>query len=228
MNIFSSVQYLKGVGPYKTKLLNKLSIYTIFDLLFYFPYDWEDRTKITNIINILPNEKVIIIAKVLSVKEKKIKNNLGILEILVEDQTGTIYLNIFKVTNRKYDVFASIKEKLKINETIICIGKPEFFFNEMKLNVSEIETFNNNLNNMINMNRIVPVYNLTEGIDINFFRKMIYECLTKYIYEISETLPEYIIRQLKLPDIHSAIKNIHFPDSLKDKDFAYFRLVFMN
>ncbi|MFH1612593.1 MAG: ATP-dependent DNA helicase RecG [bacterium] len=226
MNIFSSIQYLKGVGPQKTKLLNKISIHTVLDLLYYFPVDWDDRTKIIDIINILPNEKAIITGKIILLREKKIKNNLGILEILVEDKTGRIFLNMFKVTNIKYDVFATLKEKLKINERIICIGKPEFFANEMKLNVIEIEVLNDATVTLLNINRIVPVYNLTEGIDIHFFRKIVYDCLQKFIYEITETLPEYIIKQLQLQNLHTTLKNIHFPDSIESKNLAYFRLVF--
>lgn len=116
IDLKQNVQYVKTVGPAKVPLLNTLNIYTLGDLLTYFPRDYEDRSKLKKIEDLVDGEEATIEATVTSeVIITRIRKNMTILKATVEDATGRCTLTWF---NQTY-----IKQRLKRGKTYRFFGK---------------------------------------------------------------------------------------------------------
>ena len=99
VDLKQNVQYVKSVGPAKVELLNNLNIYTLEDLLTYFPRVYEDRSKIKNIAEVMDGEEVTIKARLTSeVIITRIRKNMTIIKATVEDQTGKCTITWFNQT----------------------------------------------------------------------------------------------------------------------------------
>lgn len=90
------IQYVKGVGPNRSALLNKLGIFTLEDLITYYPRSYEDRSKPKAIASLVHGEEALIEAIVVSrMSEQKIRKNMAIYKLIVRDETGTCLLTWF-------------------------------------------------------------------------------------------------------------------------------------
>ncbi len=215
IDLKKDVKYIKGVGPNRATLLNKLGIFNLQDLITYFPREYEDRGKPKKIAEIEDGEEVLICATPISrLNEVKIRNNLTLCSLVVSDETGKMkitwynqsYLkNMFK-PNLKYKFFGKVSKKY---------GTPE-----MKSPVYELENSNKNTG------KIIPIYPLTYKLTQNTIRKIIENGLNEVNEKLPETLPKYLLEKYNLYDYNTAIKQIHFPDNFACFNLARKRLVF--
>ena len=215
MDLNKDIQFIKGVGPSRVKLLNHLGIYTLYDLITYFPRDYEDRGKEKNIADIVDGEEALICAyPVGRVNEIHIRRNLTIYKLIVRDETGVAqitwynqpYLKKMFSPNRRYKFFGKFKN---------AFGKVE-----VQSPVYELEE------NAKNTGRIIPIYPLTYQLTQNTIRKIIETGLEETNGKLEETIPDYIMEKYKLDDVNTAIKHIHFPETFDDFTKARKRLVF--
>ena len=124
IDLKKDVKYIKGVGPNRATLLNKLGIFNLQDLITYFPREYEDRGKPKKIAELEDGEEVLICATPISrLNEVKIRNNLTLCSLVVSDETGKMkitwynqsYLkNMFK-PNLKYKFFGKVSKKYGIH-----------------------------------------------------------------------------------------------------------------
>lgn len=210
------VKYIKGVGPNRVQLLNKLGIYTLKDLITYYPREYEDRGKPKKICELIDETENLIEAYVVS-KINEIRTNrknMTIYKLTVRDDTGTCVItwynkkylkNIFNI-GQKYNFYGKVKNK---NGRIEII-EPIF----------DIEGKNNNTG------KIIPLYPLTYNLSQNTIRKIIENGIEIIDDKLEETLPEYILNENKLCDINFATKKIHFPGNFEEFKIARERLVF--
>ena len=215
IDLKKDVKYIKGVGPNRATLLNKLGIFNLQDLITYFPREYEDRGKPKKIAELEDGEEVLICATPISrLNEVKIRNNLTLCSLVVSDETGKMkitwynqsYLkNMFK-PNLKYKFFGKVSKKY---------GTPE-----MKSPVYELENSNKNTG------KIIPIYPLTYKLTQNTIRKIIENGLNEVNEKLPETLPKYLLEKYNLYDYNTAIKQIHFPDNFACFNLARKRLVF--
>ena len=111
IDLKQSVQFIKGVGPSRVKLLNLLGIYTVEDLIKYYPRTYEDRTKVTPIAELQDGQTALIKAVTVSgAQTYRMKRNMTITKVLVEDETGRALITWF---NQDY-VRSSIHAKRNI------------------------------------------------------------------------------------------------------------------
>ena len=213
--INESIQYVKGIGPKKAEKLNRLGIYTIKDLLYYFPRQFEDRSIIKKIAQLEDEEKVTVKALITNIESYAPKKGMTITRIDVKDDTGFAKLTFF---NREY-----IKNTFRVGDSILAFGKVKKNGRFVELNSCELEYLSTSPKNI---GKLVPVYPLSYGItnkDIMNTIRMVFE--NKDIV-IPEYMPEYLLKKYRLCGIDYAIRNIHFP---KDKDslkVALYRLIF--
>ena len=126
IDLKQNVQYVKSVGPAKVPLLNHLNIYTLEDLLTYFPRVYEDRSKIKKIAEVIDGEIITIQAMVTSeVIITRIRKNMTIVKATVEDETGKCTLTWF---NQTY-----IKKQLKRGESYCFFGKISKEYNRVEM-----------------------------------------------------------------------------------------------
>lgn len=216
------VEYLKGVGPQRATLLNKeLNIFTFGDLIQYYPFRYEDRTKFY-LIKELTDEMPFV-----QVKGKVIKHEMigtGAKKRLVvhmSDSTGSFELVWFQ----------GIKwmlEKIKPGIEYVVFGKPTLFGKKINIAHPEIEviTPQNEKGGFLH-----PVYPLTEKLksrhlDSKAISKLQQELLLLAKDKIRETLSPYILQQFKFIDKKQALLNIHFPQSQELLTEAQNRLKF--
>ena len=224
MDIFEKpIEFLKGIGPGRAKILDKeLNIRTFRDLLFFFPYRYVDRSKF-HLINDLneSNIDVQIKGKFLDaniIQQKKSKR----LSAIFSDGSSNIELIWFKG-------FKWIKENIDLNSEYVVYGKINWFDNRPTLPHPEITKVNNY--NIKNISGIYPIYSSTEktlryGISQKIIREAMHNLMGILKNELNESLSNKIISELKLKSLKESFSNIHFPKSDLDLTKARFRLKF--
>ena len=209
------IRYVKGVGPQKEKLFNTLGVYTLNDLIYYFPRDYEDRSKKKQIIELLDGERVAFDATVNgNVSVVSIRGNMKMLKTTVVDSTGSVSLTWF---NAIY-----VKSALKP-------GRTYTFFGQVKRNVNKIEMVNpvfEEFGSSKNTGKILAIYPSTSGLTQNTIRSVMQEAFNSLGDKFDEFLPESIRFNNNLVDINNALYYIHFPDDEESYIIARRRLVF--
>lgn len=211
-----NVQFLKGVGPAKAGLLNKLGIFTISDLIQHYPRRYEDRSRLKQINSLSAGKIETFCARIVSVSDIKPRPNLIITKAIVRDNTGTAALVWF---NQPYK-----KRLLKIGLDLIISGKIQKKFYDTEVLNADFETLDTT--DKINTGRIVPVYPALGNVTQKWLRQLIWQILEQYTTKPFETLPAEIINQYQLLDRVSAILNIHFPKDYTSLAAARRRLAF--
>ncbi|MCI8587212.1 MAG: ATP-dependent DNA helicase RecG [Clostridia bacterium] len=214
VNLGKEVQYIKTVGPNRAKLLNKLNIYTLGDLITYFPREYEDRSKAKKICECTDGEETLIeavvIARMTEIKTRK----MTICKLMIRDETeictaiwyNQTYLKNIFIPGKKYKFYGKISNK----NGRIEIASPTFDV--------EGETKNTG--------KIIPIYPLTKNLSQNTLRKIIEVGMSEVYGKLNETLPDEILKRYKLLKYNEAIKKIHFPNELSEFKEARKRLVF--
>lgn len=214
-NLEMPVRYIKGVGPGREKILNSMGIFTVFDLLNYFPRDYEDRSKVTPIINMVSGYKVLAAVKYTGrYKVLRPRNGLSITKLYVTDDTGYATLTYF---NQDY-----IIKNFVAGNYYLIYGDAELSFGEIQIKNPDVEPIRKDINHYL---YIYPVYSLTKNITQKVMRGIIKEALL-YLDEIYEMLPQELLNKFKLIDVKTAYKNIHYPDSMENLERAKRRLAF--
>ena len=214
VDLNKDVKYVKTVGPNRVKLLNKLNIYTLKDLITYYPRDYQDRSKPKNLYECIDGEETLIEGIAVAKMTEMHKGKMTISKLTVRDQTGVCYITWF---NQGYlrDVFVP--------------GKMYKFFGKITIKGGRIE-MNSPVYDEINQNKntgkIIPIYPLTYELKQNTLRKIIENGLIEVKDKLEETLPEYILKENNLWEINKTIERIHFPEELSDFNRARERLVF--
>ena len=215
IDLKKEIKFIKGVGPNRATLLNKLGIFDLKDLITYFPREHEDRGKTKGIAELEDGEEALICAyPVARMNEIKIRGNLTLCKLIVRDETGTCQITWY---NQSY-----LKNTFKPNERYKFFGKVSKKYGkiEMQSPVYELESSNKNTG------KIIPIYPLTYNLSQNTIRKIIENGLNEIDSKLEETLPKYILDKYNLYDYNTAIKQIHFPDNFANFNLAKKRLVF--
>lgn len=225
----ADVTYIKGVGPKVAYMLNKLGIYTANDLLYYFPRKHVDYSTRTRIKDLEPGMTTTIFGTIKSVEAFTTKNNLGIIKVKINDGSGSLSLNFFASKSSKYMlermksqfpkgswIMVSGTAKVNSYDGMLTLDKPTYSIMD-----DEVPDSSN-----LNMARIVPIYPLSENLNIKTLRKAIFNVLQTYESEIETVLPDFLVKKYDLMDKRTALRQIHFPDNKTNLDRAHYTLVF--
>ena len=214
-DLSKEIKYVKGVGPNRATLLNRLGIYTLEDLITYYPRTHEDRSIPKKIIDLLHGEEALIEAMPVSrMSEIRIRRNFTMYKLIVRDDTGTCQITWY---NQSY-----LKNMFKVGEKYKFFGKVNKKFNKIDM----ISPVFDGDGISKNTGKIIPIYPTTYNLPQNTLRKIIENGLSEIDEKLEETLPEYLLTKYKLCDLNTAIKQIHFPDSFEKFNIARKRLVF--
>jgi len=202
------IEYLKGVGPNRGGLLRKeLGINTYEDLIQCYPNRYIDRTRYYKV-NELRNQpaEVQLIGKIISLKMVEQKRGKRLVASFVDD-TGQMELIWFQ--GHKW-----IKENLQLNVPVVIFGKCTLFNNLYSMSHPEIELLKEHEQNL--RSAMQPVYPSTEtltnrGLTSRVFSRLMQQLFLETHNLFAETLPDYLIAELKLMPKKDALFNIHFP-----------------
>ena len=223
------IMYIKGVGPKIAYMLNKLGIYTAKDLLYYFPRKHVDYSTRTRIRDLKVGEDTTIFGRIKSVEAFTTKNSLGVIKVRIADGSGNIWLNFFSAKSSKY-VLERMKSNFPKNSGIMVSGtvKLNSYDGTLTLDKPTYSIMDDEALAPSNLNlaRIVPIYTLSENLNIKTLRKAIYNVIENYSSEIETVLPDFLINKYNLMEKAEALRQIHFPDSKEKLDIARFTLIF--
>ncbi len=211
MNIGVEVSALKGVGPKLTEKLNKCGIFTIYDLLLYFPRDYEFIRSDVEVNEIDGEEKQILTCRVIGY-DRDVKTKSGkVISVIKFDYKGNIVLG--KWFNQRY-----IRNSFKLNESYDLVGK-------FKRNGKLLEV----INPMIGCkdakeSEIIPKYPLKGDLNDKIITKIINQVLDNVV--ITDNLPKNILDKYNMIDLDTAIREIHFPKGKIELSKAISRLKF--
>ena len=217
MDLNEDVKYVKGVGPNRVQLLNKIGIFTLKDLITYYPREYEDRSKIKNICECQNGEDTVIEAVAVSrLANTRIGKGKTIQKLQVRDETGLATITWFNqpFLNTKFYVGKKYRFYGRINEQFGRVEMVSPVFDDIR------ETNNTG--------KIIPIYPLTFKLTQNILRKIIENGLeiVKENGGLKETIPSYILNKYDLVEINKATNSIHFPQNNEDFKNARKRLVF--
>ncbi|MGD1700064.1 ATP-dependent DNA helicase RecG [Dapis sp. BLCC M229] len=222
---------VKGIGIKNSDRLATLGLYTVRELLYYYPRDHIDYARQVNIRDLEPGETVTIIGKVKrfncfsSPKNKK----LTILELTLTDATGQIKISRFfagpRFSNKGWQMLQ--KKIYPVGAIVAASGLVKENKYGKNLDNPEIEVLDSEGGTIESMKigRLVPVYPLIEGVGADVVRRAVFTTLPT-AEKIPDTLPETLLNKYQLIDLKNAIKNIHFPIDRDCLAAARRRLVF--
>ena len=218
----TDIQYLHGVGPKRAELLRKeLGVSTYYDLLYYFPYRYIDRS-VMNHVNDLNGDEAAVQLKGRFLTFNTVgEGRKRRLQALFTDGTGTIEVVWF---NR----VASIQKTYNTNTQYILFGKPSLFNNHLNIVHPEVDV----VTTEHVAQGLTGVYSLTEVLRNRSFtsrtiHKLILTLLeTPAVQYISETLPPDLLHRFRLMPLAEALRNIHVPADQQSLQRAQLRLKF--
>jgi ATP-dependent DNA helicase RecG len=200
--LLEDLQYIKGVGPKRSKQLNRLGLDTVFDLLWNVPRAYFNRSNVNAITELQDGETASIRGKICSTGTTRTRGGMTIFKALVEDGSGAITAVWF---NQPF-----LSRILKPGQEIFLTGKPRrFSYTGMEFNVSEYEIIDDKDIHF----KVLPVYALTEGLSQKTMRFITLNSLRGYLDYYPEVFDEKLREKYNLCPIDYAVNNIHFPDS---------------
>ena len=201
--------FLKGVGETRLSQLNKLGIFSIYDLITHFPRTYQDKRIITNIADInfdndfTPKIKYLIKASIF--KKFYINTKKGrILKIIINDETGNASLLCF---NRNF-----YDKTLEIGTEYMIYGT----FSQNREEVSSIDFEIEKIDNYEKSQKLIPIYSLTEGLTQKVIRKLINEAIKNKKNAIFPKLPDNFPIDEDLFDEDTAINIVHNPNDFDE------------
>lgn len=205
----TSIEFLKGVGPSKYRLLKEdLGISIFNDLLHYYPFRYIDRSKIYSIDSLHPEMNAVMIkGKIIHVKEEGGERKKR-LKAILEDETGRIDLVWFRG-------MSYMQKQLAIGAQYLVFGKPNLFLSKLNIAHPEIEWATPDA--MKKLKGFAPVYSTSEklakrGLDAKGLRKIVRNLMQKLDgYTFEDILPQDIQTRWKLLPRNRAMRFIHFP-----------------
>ena len=227
------LQYIKGVGPKRALLLEKLGLKNIEDCLFFLPFRYEDRTLVKKIAELVPGEKVTFIGEILLAETQRIGRRKKIFTALIKDETGTIAAKWFRF-HEPY-----MLGKYPIGSRVILSGKPE----SSRYQGTGLEIIHPDMEQASlgpagtdsepaekvdkdsqDLGKIIPIYHSTEGLPVKILRTILNRIVETYAGKINEILPEEILNRHKFPSRQEAIRWVHAPpNDLAIADLDRFR-----
>src|ERR1700722_1847666 len=219
--------YVKGVGPARAAMLEAKNLKTVEDLLTYAPFRYEDRSNVKTIRQLAPGEMATVLAEVRSTKVAGFqRRNLGLFQATFTDSSH-------RVLSAKWFHGAYLNDGLAPGQKVALFGKIEFdnYSGGLSIMHPEFEILTDE-DDGLHTGRIVPIYTAIGKVSTRIFRTLL-DRILKSVDPIQDPLPQRIVNQLKLPDLWTSIRSLHFPPADSDlrllnafRSPAQFRLIF--
>jgi len=223
-NLQTPIIYLSGVGPHRAEILNKeLGIFTFKDLLYHYPFRYNDRSVFNKINQIDPSSSgVQFLARLIDFSLQGERHSRRLVAN-VRDETGIVQLVWFK--GIKW-----IEKSLIIGKVYVIYGNPSLFNNQLSMSHPEMEPYikvNDKSRNL----KFQPVYASTEklkklSLDSKGIQTLVSNLLNSLKKNIPETLPNAILLKYGLVNLSKALFDIHFPKDYTSLQHSQKRLKF--
>ena len=218
----NDIKYLPGVGPQRAKLLNdELHIHTLRDLLYYFPYKHIDRTRLYYIHELTPDMPYVQIKGQILSFETEGEGRKRRLVAHFTDGRGLVDLVWFQ--GIKY-----VTNRYKPHQDYIVFGRPAAFNGRINIPHPDIDPADELALSTMGLQ---PYYNTTEKMKRSGLNSRSLENFTSTLFKrleqpVDETLPDFLLRELKLMSLDEALRKIHYPATADELARATYRLKF--
>ncbi|MDR0291474.1 MAG: ATP-dependent DNA helicase RecG [Elusimicrobium sp.] len=225
----TDIKFLKGVGPVREAMFARLEISTVSDLLHYYPRDYQDRRPGV-MTEYGDGAQVVFLGRVMRTEYIPAKSILIFKAHLENEKGEKLECAWFKKRpfyKARFDPMAALKKDFKLAQWVWVVGKKDnqenFFAN--KISVDEyypagVES------SLIHVNRLTPVYGLTQGLTGKFFRTCVYTALETKLKEEKEVLPVSILDKRHLLSAPQALRAVHFPSNTPELAAARKRMAY--
>ena len=205
-----------GVGEERAKLLARLAIFTVEDLLLHKPRRYEDRRKFLSIRELKPDEPATVRGKIVAAGVKRFKKGTrAMFECVFDDGTALLHCRWWQAQPWMPDWYA-------VGREFLIFGKLDDAKKPRTFTHPETEFVEPGEDEFIHVNRIVPVHPLTEGLTARVMRMLVWRALETFENEIAE--PDIKLDLKLFPARANAVRMIHFPEELTDVEIARQRL----
>jgi len=217
-----NIKFLPGVGEQRASILGgELNIRSLYDLLYYFPYKYIDRSRIYKVNELGGHlQHVQLLGEIRSFEE--LGEGAG-RRLVAHFTDGTAFVDLVWFKGIKY-----VKNRLKVATQYVVFGKPSMF--NGRVNIAHPDVDDSSTLQLSSMG-LQPYYNTTEkmkrhGLNSNAMAKLVQNLFGLLTAEIPETLSDDIIRKHGLMSLDDALRIIHFPKNTKELQLAQYRLKF--
>lgn len=205
--LLTPIQYVKGVGPKRAKLLEKKGIRTVEDALYFLPRAYEDRRRLKRIAELQAGQKgtgfgEVLLSGMVFYQNRKRK----VFEVRVGDGSGTITLKWFHGHER------FLRQRFKKGRKLIFSGEVRWFNSQKEIHHPEVEMVEGEIEeDSLDFKRIVPIYSETEGLSQRTLRRLMRTIVEGYSESLKSPIPLEILKRQGLIDLSEAFRRVHFP-----------------
>ena len=218
LDLNTPVQYLKGIGPKRSAYLNRIGVSTIGDLLTLVPRRYLDYSNLAKISELKVGDAVTIVGQIIARDVKKTRSRGEVIILAVSDSTGLLTCRWF---NRP-----DLKKKFRVGDLVIFSGEVSFYYGKQMVNPNYQIVDPDKDEMPMYAGSIIPIYPLTEGLNLWHLRRSIMRAIECCLDTVSETLPGYILKKHNLLSNVEAIQRLHFPETIEDANRARDRFVY--
>lgn len=192
-----------GIGEKKAQLLEKLGLFTLRDVLFFLPRDYQDFSKITLCAALEEGEQCVLVRFITEARVAYPRRGLSIVSAQAQDETGRVKIVWYNQPYRKKSVVSG--------QSVLIYGKVSKKNGQYTFENPDIEAVENLGEHSKKVRGILPIYSLTAGIGQKTMRSIVQICLEMCFGHVQETLPQSLKEQYGLCEINFAIENVHYP-----------------
>jgi len=206
------IQFVKGVGPKRTLVLQRLGISTVEEALWTLPWRYDDRSVVTPVAKLVPGGIHCVCGVIIRAESTRARSRrLSILDVSVKDATGTVHAVFF---NQPY-----LEEVLREGVRVIMAGRVvagRRGWMDLRLEPTQFEVLSGADEELLHVGRIVPIYHETKGWTSRQMRVLLHSLLAEYRVDVEEVLPLSVRARHRLLPIGDAVQQVHFPASHTD------------
>ncbi len=218
------MQYLRGVGLERAKKLSKLGIATLEDLVRHVPREHDDRSQTTPIGSLEAEMKATVRGRVVSMRQRRFGGGRAksVITATIGDGSGWVEAEFW---NQRWRA-----DQLCDGTDVILTGRVTWERNGPRMTSPEVETLADGNDpeaaeeNLLHSGRIVPIHHLTQGIPVTRMRAIVWRALPHVVDALEDPLPDALRTQREFPSLAHALRWIHFPHTMAERDAALQRL----
>jgi len=222
----SPIQFLKGVGPRRAVLFERLGVRTVEDLLHHYPRQWQDRHETADLRLPTATGVVVLRGRVLRASGQAAGPRLALYKATLATAHGKVDCVWFKHLSRRFDVFAALKAEVAEGADLWVVGRSDPDLTGIReIRVDEHYPLTDE-RWRTHVARLTPVYALTEGLTQRFVRELTYAAVEAHADQATDAVPAELMAKRRLLAAPQALRGLHFPRSDAELEAARARLAY--